>query len=54
MEKEIFKGKVVRLTLEPKKINKKNIEFEKVYLSSSVHIFVVTATGKIRLVREKR
>jgi ADP-ribose pyrophosphatase len=54
MEKEIFKGKIVRLTLQPKKINKKNIEFEKVYLFSSVHIFVVTPSGKIRLVREKR
>ena len=54
MEKEIFKGKVVRLTLEPKKINKKVIEFEKVYLPGSVHIFVVTAAGKIRLVQEKR
>ncbi|PIQ91688.1 MAG: hypothetical protein COV70_02440 [Parcubacteria group bacterium CG11_big_fil_rev_8_21_14_0_20_39_22] len=54
MEKEIFNGKVVRLTLEPKKINKKNIEFEKVYIAGSVHIFVVTAAGKIRLVREKR
>lgn len=54
MEKEIFKGKVVRLTLEPKKINKKIIEFEKVYLPGSVHIFVVTGAGKIRLVREKR
>lgn len=54
MEKELFKGKVLRLTVEPKKVGGKTIKFEKVYLKGSVHVFVITPTRKIRLVREKR
>lgn len=54
MEKEIFNGKVVRLTVEPQTINQKVIEFEKVYLPTSVHIFVLTDKRKIRLVKEER
>lgn len=54
MEKEQYKGKIVRVTTERKKVGKKTIEFERVYLPSSVHIFVITNDDKIRLVREKR
>ena len=54
MNQEIFNGKVVRLMIEPKEVNGKTIDFEKVYLPGSVHIFPITDEGKIRLVRERR
>lgn len=54
MEKEIFKGKIIRLTKESKKVKNKIIEFEKAHLPCSVHIFLITNNGKFRLLREKR
>ena len=54
MTKEIFQGKIIRLVIEPEKVNKKIINFEKVYLPGAVHIFVITDKGKVRLIKERR
>lgn len=50
MEKEVYKGNIVRVTEE--KID--HITWERIYLPDGVIVFPITAEGKIVLIKEKR
>jgi 8-oxo-dGTP pyrophosphatase MutT (NUDIX family) len=50
MQKEVYKGNIVRVTEE----EIQGINWERVFLPSGVVIFPITADGKILLVEEKR
>jgi len=50
MEKEIYKGNIIRITEE--KID--SIVWERAYLPSGVIIFPITADGKVILIKERR
>lgn len=50
MEKEVYKGKIIRVTEEVIE----NINWERVYLPDGVIVFPVTDEGKIILIEEKR
>lgn len=50
MEREVYKGQIVRVTEE--KID--HINWERVYLPDGVIVFPITAEGKIILIKEKR
>ncbi len=52
--KIVYKGSVVSVSISPKEINKKLINYERVKLPASVHIIPIDKNGKIILLREKK